>query len=179
MIIGFSGKMQAGKDTCGHYLELSRGYSRVSFAEYLKKLASLAGWTGRKDDQGRKFLQEFGMLVQENDQMFWVNKAFDKMKRMSRQGKTDFAFTDVRFPHEANAIRELGGIIIRIDLVPGDSRLKGVPKKLLEHVSEVSMDDYPYFYGRIESAKGNFNSLYDQLEGLIEAWRASGPAGVA
>jgi hypothetical protein len=45
-------------------------------------------------------------------------------------------FADVRFPNEGDAIRALGGKIIRINR-PGVGPVNG-------HTSETAMDNYPY-----------------------------------
>ena len=58
MLIGLSGKKRVGKDTVGHWLEIKHEFTRVSFAELLKKQAKRDGWNGKKDEKGRKLLQD-------------------------------------------------------------------------------------------------------------------------
>lgn len=131
-LVGLVGYAQSGKDTFAKYL----GYQRIAFADTLKDLAidsgprfsydtgeeytlgeivAQSGWEFAKAEVHgvREFLQDLGIAVREHiGPDTWVNAAF---RRWDPSVPT--VFTDVRFPNEIAAIRERGGIIIRIDRV--------------------------------------------------------------
>jgi hypothetical protein len=58
-LIGILGPSTGGKSTLCDYVVSSdpSTYVRIAFADYLKEEALRRGWSGRKDSEGRKFLQ--------------------------------------------------------------------------------------------------------------------------
>lgn len=163
MLIGLSGKQRVGKDTVGHWLEVKYDFERVSFAALLKKFARKLGWDGRKDSRGRKLLQELGMVVRTYDENFWIDEAVRQMAKSERTiGQEDFVVTDVRFKNEARYIKESDGILIRItrpDEITDDA-----------HPSETELDDYEFDHV-IKSVLGDLNSLYEQVEKIVNEER--------
>lgn len=159
MLIGLSGKQRVGKDTCGHWLEVKHEFDRISFAALLKKFARRFGWSGKKDDKGRRFLQDLGMVVRQYDENFWIDEAFREIAKLEKKtGQKDFVVTDVRFSNEARVIKGVGGVIVRItrpDEITDDS-----------HASETELDDYPFDYV-IESVHGDLNSLYARVDEVV------------
>ena len=158
-MIGLHGKMGSGKDTVLERLQAAQPatFQQVSFAAKLKEAtAELLGTTVEKleelkrDDSWRLILGEYGKI----DQMvgegltirevlqrmgtevgrnlfgdnFWVDQAMAVVDRYD----TIPVFTDVRFENEALAIRERGGVIVR---VIGDYEDTG------DHASEVPLPD--------------------------------------
>lgn len=121
-LVGLVGYAQAGKDTFAKYL----GYQKLAFADALRDVAYDGnpwyreqvlkhGYEGAKANVPgiREYLQDLGIAVREHlGPDTWVNAAF---RRWDPSVPT--VFTDVRFPNEIAAIRERGGIIIRIDRV--------------------------------------------------------------
>jgi len=105
--VGLIGLAGAGKDTAALAL-VANGWRRVAFADRLKSLAFQFGWDGRKDDAGRKLLQDLGMAARAYNEDFWV------MQAIVVGANTPIVFTDVRFQNEADYVRSRGGIIIRI-----------------------------------------------------------------
>lgn len=134
MIIGLTGFAESGKSTVAEYLE-RQGFERVSFAGPLKKMLrtlnpvlafedsgdgpgirdevragdifELPGWTEKmvkaEFPEYRRLLQALGTdCIREIDPDFWINAA----KAMLETGK-DYVFDDVRFPNEAEVIKEL------------------------------------------------------------------------
>jgi hypothetical protein len=68
-------------------------------------------------------------------------------------------FSDVRYPNEANAVRDFGGKIYRID------RAGVGPAN--EHASETALNDYD-FDDRIDNS-GTVEELYAQIDRVIDA----------
>lgn len=110
-LIGFAG---SGKDTAAQAL-ISKGWRRKAFADHLKTLAYSFGWDGRKNEKGRKFLQDLGMAARAYNSNFWIEQAYFGMTAVpTAYTKIPFVWTDVRFENEAEFIRKRGGVIIRI-----------------------------------------------------------------
>lgn len=160
MLIGISGKKRIGKDTCGHYLELKHGFCRIGFADALKRYARKFGWDGKKDEKGRQFLQDLGMIVRAYDEHFWANEVFRQITKATKGGQADFVITDVRFHNEVAAIKELGGIIIRLW---GKHEITNDP-----HPSETELDTMITPDYKVESVLSDFNGLYRQLDAILE-----------
>lgn len=115
-IIGFTGKMYSGKSTAAQILKewIPNGV-RLSFASDLKDLAKELGWNGEKDKKGRRLLQLLGTDVcrQCLGEDYWITKFQNKISRPIYADKV-IIVDDVRFDNEAQMIKDLGGILIRI-----------------------------------------------------------------
>lgn len=89
----------------------------------------------------REFMQFLGTEVMRN--MFepiWVNATINKIKA---EGAGLAVIADVRFPNEATAIEEAGGLLLRLKRQPfGDDT----------HASECALDDFSFQY-YIDNAK--------------------------
>ncbi len=129
-LIGLAGRKQSGKDTAAKALT-ERGYVRVAFADALKQAAyrtdpyvmvsnaphrlSLVvdrlGWDAAKQiPDVRRLLQRMGDAMRGAvSEDVWVGAAIDGAARHDRA-----VITDVRYPNEREAIRDAGGIIVKI-----------------------------------------------------------------
>lgn len=172
MIIGIIGKAGAGKDTVAEMIieEYSISKTNVSdskikrpvsyrpfniakFADGLKR--SCAAITGLQSDYFydrsnygyviyslgitvRELMQKVGTGLRETvDKDIWVKTALMKCAQ-----NLNYVFTDVRFPNEVEAIRNLGGMIIHIIRNDyEDESLKSEESK--NHISETALDNYP------------------------------------
>ena len=178
MILGISGKAQAGKDTVckmiaytiwyytfsqrlipfgiDHYKKCLRnyenmltviGYQHTFFAKALKECLSVILNTDLDKFENinfknsqidwlngmtvRELLQKFGTAIRnEVCDDFWVKVC---LKNCSE----DCLISDVRFESEAEGIRDIGGIIIRVNR---DGAGAG------NHISETALDDYSFDY---------------------------------
>lgn len=138
MIIGVMGRKQAGKDTSAAPL-VRLTYTQVNFADpvrhtalaidplvvwevflpepvRLSLLVAKRSWhVAKQCPEVRRLLQAIGTEAGRDihGEHVWV----DMWKRCVAQlpDPTHVIATDVRFPNEADAIRSLGGVIIRID----------------------------------------------------------------
>ena len=149
--VGLTGRARTGKDTAAAAL-VAVGWQRVGFADLLRDVAyavdptvSLGdhghgrlsvvvdqiGWEQAKDyDDVRRFLQRLGTEGVRNHlgTHVWVDAA------MAR-ATTPTVFTDVRFPNEAQAIRDAGGIVVRLT--------RPTAGTVVGHSSEEAMDTWP------------------------------------
>lgn len=155
-VIGLSGYARAGKDTVARTLTES-GWTRVGFADVLKlalyRLNPIINNRGMRlqmallcfDDphgpeaqeylkaeypQVRALHQRLGTEV--GREMFGPNFWIDQAMRRIPDG-TKVVFTDCRFPSEAEAVRDLGGQLWRVER-PGTGPVNG-------HSSETALDD--------------------------------------
>ena len=87
----------------------------MAFADRLKDLARYFGWNGKKDELGRRLLQDLGMAARRYNRNFWINQALTEMREVSENWvEIPRVWTDIRFDNEADLVRSRGGIIIRI-----------------------------------------------------------------
>lgn len=154
-IIGLAGYARAGKDTVAQIVK-QHGFEQRAFAAPLKAcLAALdpivlaygphdmqrlsdylnadSGWEAAKSEpEVRQLLQRLGTEAGRNilGDDVWVNALFQTPSR----GR--LVISDVRFPNEAAAIRDRGGVLVRITR-PGHGPVNG-------HPSETALDDYDF-----------------------------------
>jgi len=97
----------------------------------------------------RKFLQIMGSDAMRDHlhPNVWVNALFADYDPQGATSKRNWIITDVRFPNEAAAIKERGGILIRINR-------PGIPQS--DHISETALDSYEFDY------------VYENEHGLAE-----------
>jgi len=109
----------------------------------------------------------------------WVNALFADYKTKYYEGnETDlldgtmqpvypnWIITDCRFPNEAKAVKDRGGIVIRINrprTISGPNKL--ISKEKAEHESETALDNYPDFDHVIEN-DGTFEELLEKVRNL-------------
>lgn len=102
---------------------------------------------------GREFLQKLGTAVRnEVHPDFWTRALFIKEKN-----NQNLIIPDVRFPNEAQIIKDHGGILIRIER-PGAGAGN--------HISETALDDYKGWDIVIDNV-GTLEDLYKQVQFLM------------
>jgi hypothetical protein len=138
-IIGITGRKFSGKDTSGEFLVKNFGYERIAFADALKEgIKLIFGFSNdqvygnkkeEKDDfwgiSPREVLQFFGTevfrtgikpILPNIGEDFWISVVKRKIEnRLKENPDSKFVITDVRFSNEVNAIKQMGGIIIRVE----------------------------------------------------------------
>lgn len=156
MLIGITGKKGSGKDTFASIL----GFTNVKMADPLKDMLRTLYRLAQTDDDiierkiegdlkevpcevlcgktPRHAMQTLGTEWRDG-----IGKELWSRIWLARVGgllnaKRPVVCTDIRFHHEAQAIRELGGFMVRVDrpgLATGDV-----------HISEVEMESIPVHY---------------------------------
>lgn len=101
----------------------------------------------------RELLQKLGTCIREGvDEDFWIKCLFARV-----DGWENIIIADVRYPNEAQAIKNQNGIVIRINR---DGAGAGT------HHSETSLDDYEDFDLIIDN-NGTYEELYNKLKTII------------
>ena len=161
MLIGFVGKTRSGKDTAGEHLVKNFGYTRISFADELKRMAmkyfvlSHDECYNNKTEVSRRILQGLGVCMREEiDTNYWVNYALKNIPE-------NVAITDVRFLNEADIIKKSGGILIKIERADSPDIEYGV-----DHQSEVELEQIKC--DAIILNISTLESFYDAIESTIK-----------
>lgn len=102
----------------------------------------------------RRLLQVFGTEVGRNlfGENFWIEQAFKRAKEYER-----VVFSDVRFPNEADAIKEQGGKIWRIN--------RRSHSAVNSHASEHAMDNYLFDHAIYNN--GSLDDLSNEVFALM------------
>ncbi|QIG58502.1 deoxynucleoside monophosphate kinase [Arthrobacter phage DrSierra] len=119
----------------GTFPLLDNGLTRVREWR-LQDVVDTLGWEKAKDycPEVRIMLQRFGTeAIRTIDDRFWIRAAFDKIDALRAEGKP-VVVTDVRYPNEADAVRDATGYLVRI--------VRDLPDDGDSHASEKAMDDY-------------------------------------
>jgi hypothetical protein len=130
VIIGLSGSAGAGKSTLAQAICDTSGmgfnpvYTRRCFAALLKLFCSLLTGTHLGDQRYNKgkYLNDWGMTIGQMQQKLGTDAVRNNLHPdawvialMSQYHPQDYwVIDDVRFPNEAQAIRDRGGILVRI-----------------------------------------------------------------
>jgi len=155
--IALIGKAQSGKDTAGKRLVENWAFTRLAFADPLKRMAlevnpyiptgygvtvrlealiADVGWEYAKASypEVRRILQHIGQTVRELDEDFWLRTLMTKVTA-ANTWNMPVVVTDCRYENEALTLRAHGFILVRIrrpDLVSTDT-----------HNSENALNDFP------------------------------------
>jgi chaperonin cofactor prefoldin len=178
-LIGITGYKRSGKDTAGEYF-IKQGYIKYAFAGPLKKACKEIFMFTEEQTEGndkekhddrwnisaRKVFQRFGTEIfrekladfypeMENiKQNFWTYRFkiwYQNQLNLNKDVK--IVVTDVRFDNEVNIIKELGGIIIKVER-------KNVENKD-QHKSETSIGKIKYDY--LVKNDSNIENYYKKL----------------
>jgi len=159
MLIGLSGKMGTGKSTLANYLQSKRPCHIVKIAGLLYELQDMIYEKLDMKVQGEKdrpLLIALGMWGRDKDENFWTAKALEKAMKLTGTVIID----DIRFPNEADAIVNAGGILIRIE---GEQRGDNLNPELMNNKTETALDNYKF-----KNVIDNTSSIEESLRQLEE-----------
>ena len=184
-LIGLVGRKRSGKDTAAARL-IERGFVRYAFADPLRALmlelnpclppvsypgdlaplqpvrlatyVEALGWERAKENpEVRRLLQAHGDAARR-----LIGEGVWREPVMRRIGwePAPVVVTDVRYPDEAEAIREIGGILVRI-VRPG--RDDGD-----RHPSEIGLDEWPCDVDIVNA--GTVADLHTAIDDMLSSW---------
>lgn len=175
-VITFGGKAESGKTFSAKMLQekLQKNNQRclmINFADALKFIAtSYFGWDGKKDDAGRRLLQNLGTdIVRKRNPNFWVNFVIEFIKVFSIDYDY-FLITDLRFRGEyfcflENDIEALSINVVRLDFE------NGLTDEQRNHPSERDLDDFKFDYTL--SSKSGLDNLSKEVDRLYDNFLGS------
>ena len=161
VLIGLTGKAGAGKTTLANEMKRHYSFRELNFADPLKDMARVLGFEVDTQLQkqrihpywkisSRHFLQLWGtelcrhLLPDVIPQMYCLWIQHMKMKLAAFQDGSGcftcpIVIADVRFVDEAQLVREMGGIVFRIERKEHEQGMKheserGLPNCLVDHV---------------------------------------------
>lgn len=189
MLIGLSGFATAGKNALGNFLVQDHGFKQYAFADALRavvyalnpaivtmegsaahnegaqyegtlqEIVDDVGWDRAKTENAevRRLLQAMGTeagrkILGEN---IWIDAIFNQIHLTD-----NVVLTDVRFPNEAQRIKEEGGLVVRINR-PGVTALNA-------HPSETALSEWPFDY--TIPNEGSLDVLREMTHTFVYDW---------
>jgi hypothetical protein len=210
MIIGVCGLIGSGKDTIADYLQNIHEFRRESFAATLKDaVAAVFGWDrelleGRtresrawreqvdtwwaarlnmSDLTPRLVLQKWGTEVARRSwhDDIWIASLENKLRKTT----DDIVISDCRFPNEIKAVRDAGGVVIRVvrgdepvwysiakRANKGDIMAQQQLKDFNIHPSETAWIG-TNFDAVIDNNADGLDNLYQQVKNLVQDLQAA------
>ena len=107
MVILFTGKAGAGKDTAAYIVkEFLPDSGLCAFAKKLKNIAKQSfGWDEEKDKKGRKLLQSIGQAGRAYNKDIWAEDGVRQIKKQVQLGRVAI-ITDLRFRNELDIVKK-------------------------------------------------------------------------
>jgi hypothetical protein len=159
ILVGISGKRGTGKSTLGNILQSHYGFKHLGFAQELKRRIQRDFPLTHEDTDGsrkelgnpliggftpRELMIEYGNFFRKFDANYWVDACLEDALRSPK-----VVVSDVRYSNEADRIRDLGGIVVRLERPAELNIYKGV----ITNASETELDDYELFNLRLPAEK--------------------------
>lgn len=159
--LAFGCEARVGKDTACDYLErqLKGDCIRLSFAKALYDILFFAQRTcGFPEKKDRIFLQWVGTEWARNQNPnVWIDIVKNKIN--STPSSTPIIVTDVRFPNEAAALKELGFTMVRI------KRDMMYREEITQHSSETALSGYHWDF--VIENNGTLDEFYHQIDLIL------------
>lgn len=166
IIIGLLGKAGSGKSTIAKHLQ-SKGFRIISFADPIKELAreyfslTTEEVYETKPPHARTILQGLGSFIREQiDENWIVNEAVMKMKYSENH---KFVIDDIRLEEEAKFIKEIGGLVVKIECPDSPQSLtEGQKQHITEQIDAIPFDKL------IHAPYGSVAKLTEGIEEILK-----------
>lgn len=155
--------MQVGKTTAADHLVERHGFVKYALADPIKEIAGRGfGWDGRKDDRGRRLLQEIGDVGRHYDPDLWLDRF---AARLGSDRPIRAVVDDVRLEREVAYLRSLGFLVALV--VRPAEKIAGIsPERARRaHVTETGLESLE-LDDRIDNS-GTFDELHARLDRLV------------
>ena len=178
MRIALSGLKRSGKDTIGSYLIQNYGCKRFAFADEVKRLArELFPEEFVQNDKPVDLLQWLGNTMRQRNPDVWINK-LSTMIQLINEPVSNIVVTDVRYPNEVQALKNLGFTIVKVQ-VPVEVSIErskatevNFTEELLLHESEQLAQSNEQYYDYIIENTGTLEELYSKVEEMVEVLKS-------
>ena len=165
LLIGLSGKKRSGKDTAATMIREALPHHNVvtlSFALPLKAFVARAynisvEQLENEKARWRKALQFTGSYCRElYGDDYWIRQVNVQLNQCT---DTDVVIiTDVRYRNEADYVRKLGGVVVRVNRPNVDT--------LDMHSSEIELDNYEHFWYKFTAM--DLANLRDEVNNITK-----------
>jgi hypothetical protein len=184
LLIGLSGKAGSGKSTAADYLTERYGYVQFAFAGALKEIVQTAfRFTAEQMTSGKEVidprvgksprwcLQHFGSAFREVWPEVWIyNLRQEILDFLAINGQHPIVVTDVRFRDEAEALRRMEAVLVRLRR-PEGHRLEACATGIMGHASEIDLDGWEGWWAgqgnHVIDNNGTMDNLYWRLDTVL------------
>ena len=178
MRIALSGLKRSGKDTVGSYLIQNYSCKRYAFADEVKRLAKeLFPEEFTDNDKPVDLLQWLGNTMRQRNPDVWINR-LSTMIQLTKDPVPNLVVTDVRYPNEVQALKNLGFTIVKVQ-VPVEVSIErskatevNFTEELLLHESEQLAQSNEQYYDYIIENTGTLEELYSKVEEMVEVLKS-------
>lgn len=159
-VLGLGHRARHGKDTTARLLaRLSNGDCvRYSFADDIYAVCRALHGMTTKD---APLLQRVGVEMRERDPEVWIRAVYTKIQQ--DQPKVA-VITDVRFPNEADFVRGMGGLMVRVSRFDEDGRPFVAPDRDPDHITEMALADDAWWDETITNVSGREGDFVREVE---------------
>lgn len=182
VLIGLRGPKRVGKDHTAQIIHNQLFpnkylFGKLAFAKALKEEVSKAlgvpieELDGPNKEVYRPILQWWGTEFRRNlfGPDYWINRWKEGLRRLELSAfgaaaPAVIVVPDVRFRNEADAVKELGGKVVKIVA-------SGYPLTPDQHPSEVEMDSYTDYDAVLDNTRDRLPHLYEaQVNRLLQSY---------
>lgn len=173
MIVLIGGRAGEGKSTFANFCrtfilsEKNTSSMLVPFAAKVKEVAFDIGWDGKKDDRGRRLLQEIGKIGREYDLDIWAKHVVNYIKDNHADIYEYHFIDDWRFPNEAKVIKEHFHPVVLVRMRRPEKEHSLYGTALYNDISEASLPDENSYYDYVIDNSGNLEELKTKAENLM------------
>lgn len=176
IIIGLSGYKGVGKTSAADYLVRYRGFKKLSFSTRLKELSRIlipeftetmlfgnekeVSQSFITDHTPREFMERLGEFMR-----FWRNTYWLDIIKNGVENNHNFniVIDDVRYPNEAEYLRKLDGILVRVNRYKSKNPYSFDPNS----PSEISLDKFEFDHTVEEYENISLLDLYKAVDRVL------------
>jgi len=194
-LLAIGGPARSGKDTIGKHLRDRHGYVIGKFTSPIRAMITTlylyAGATqqeieeymdGAKKEEihpvigasYRHMAQQLGATWGRDSirQDLWVDMAFNAT-RIARDMGYDVVITDLRYPNEAEAVKDAGGFILLVDRPALKAKGRALDEQAASHESENYFDEIRKLADETLINDSDLFDLKRKVDRRHQTWRAS------
>ena len=150
LVIGLGHRARHGKDSVAQFMieAAPADVMRFAFADALYDYCRIEHGMTTKDGP---LLQRVGVEMRGRDPLVWVRAVYYKI--LEKKPKVA-VLTDVRFPNEADFVRQMNGYTVRVQRSHPDGVLYQANDRDPFHISEIALTDDRHWYLTIHNYQG-------------------------